>query len=84
KFDGVIFKVRDGSIVPPDEYVVFLAKDNAFYEMVVGYVDRCQGGAQHAAAIRMLGRIRRWRKANPACCKEPDVQPGERLLEEQL
>jgi hypothetical protein len=30
KFYGNIFKAKDNSQVPDDEYVVFLAKDNAF------------------------------------------------------
>jgi len=30
KFFGEIFKAKDHSRVPDDEYAVFLAKDNAF------------------------------------------------------
>lgn len=30
KFYGVIHKVKNGEVVPPDEFVVFLAKDDAF------------------------------------------------------
>lgn len=30
KFYGEIRKVKDGAVVPEDEYVVFLAKDTAF------------------------------------------------------
>jgi hypothetical protein len=41
KFYGEIRKVKDDSIVPDDEYVVFLAKDNAFAEILPIYRDRC-------------------------------------------
>lgn len=41
KFAGVIFKVKDGTIVPDDEYVVFLAKDNAFAAILPLYRDKC-------------------------------------------
>lgn len=41
KFYGEIRKVKDDSVVPDDQYMVFLAKDNAFADTVVYYRDRC-------------------------------------------
>ena len=37
KFVGQITKVKDGSIVGEDEYVVFLAKDTAFASILPTY-----------------------------------------------
>lgn len=83
KFSGVIFKIKDGSIVPDDEYVVFLAKDNAFAKMLPFYRDKCvELGAdeeQIAAVDRMIQRMRDWRHANRDRLKVPDAK-GERLV----
>ena len=83
KFSGVIFKIKDGSIVPDDEYVVFLAKDNAFAQMLSVYRKACVDlGAdqeQIAAVDRLAERLRKWRQANPDRLKVPDAR-GERLV----
>lgn len=82
KFYGEIRKVKDDSIVPDDEYVVFLAKDNAFADMIYYYRDRCMAiGAdaeQISAVNRMIERIEAWRAANPHRLKVPDAA-GEKL-----
>ena len=41
KFAGLIYKVKDGSIVPDDEYMVFLAQDKAFLPTLVFYRAEC-------------------------------------------
>lgn len=41
KFYGSIFKAKNGDIVPEDEYMVFLAKDNAFPATLLFYRDEC-------------------------------------------
>jgi len=83
KFSGVIFKIKDGSIVSDDEYVVFLAKDTAFYETLPTYRRKCiELGAdqeQIAAVDRMIARATDWRHANPDRCKVPDAK-GEKLV----
>lgn len=83
KFSGVIFKIKDGSIVPDDEYVVFLIKDNAFYATLPTYLDNCRKlGAdqeQIEAVQRMMARGKSWRDANPDRLKTPDAK-GERLV----
>jgi hypothetical protein len=83
KFSGVIYKVKDGSIVPDDEYVVFLAKDTAFAHVLPLYRDECiRLGAdteQVQAVDRMIGRLNRWRAANQNRVKVPDAK-GEKLV----
>lgn len=83
KFSGVIFKVKDGSIVGDDEYVVFLAKDTAFANILPKYRAECVSlGAdqeQIAAVDRMIQRLRAWRLTNPDRLKVPDAK-GEKLL----
>lgn len=83
KFSGVIFKVKDGSIVPDDEYMVFLAKDNAFPATLSFYRDECiriGADAEHIAAVeRTMARLDLWRAANKTRLKVPDAK-GERLV----
>lgn len=83
KFYGDIFKAKDGSRVPDDEYVVFLAKDNAFATVLPEYFRVCtEMGAddeQLAAVDAMLKRVLHWRLTHPERCKVPDAK-GEKLL----
>lgn len=83
KFSGVIFKIKDGSIVTDDEYVVFLAKDDAFAETIRFYREACyrlgSDQAQLDAVDRMIGRLDDWRAANPHRLKVPDAK-GEKLV----
>jgi hypothetical protein len=83
KFYGEIRKVKDDSIVPDDEYVVFLVKDTAFYETLPTYRRKCvELGAdqeQIEAVDRMIGRATDWRQDNPDRIKVPDAK-GEKLL----
>lgn len=83
KFYGEIRKVKDDSLVPDDEYVVFLAKDNAFAEALLVYRAKCaQLGAdseQLDAVDRMIARCQAWRAAHPERLKVPDAA-GEKLL----
>lgn len=82
KFYGEIRKVKDGSVVPDDEYVVFLAKDNAFAAVLPYYreicVKMCADAEQIAAVDRMMDRLYEWRSANPHRLKVPDAA-GEKL-----
>ena len=87
KFVGEIRKVKDGSVVPPDEFVVFLAKDNAFAETIYYYRKRCVAlGAdeeQIAAVDRMIARLNHWRAMNQHRLKVPDAR-GEKLADQSL
>lgn len=83
KFYGTIYKVKDDSVVPDDDYVVFLAKDNAFAAILPLYLAKCiELGCdeeQIDAVIRMMKRLREWRSSRPAQLKDPDAA-GEKLL----
>jgi hypothetical protein len=83
KFYGDIRKVKDDSQVPEDEYIVFLAKDNAFAAVLPMYLAECiklgADAEQIDAVKRMIGRLDAWRTANPHRLKTPDAA-GERLL----
>jgi hypothetical protein len=84
KFSGVIIKSSDGSIVPEDQYMVFLAKDNALPATLEFYEEECERiGAQpeQIEAVRKLrARLQVWRQLNPELCKVPDVKPGQLLI----
>lgn len=87
KFYGRIYKAKDGSLVPDDEWCVFLAKDNAFadaYGALDRYLERCESmgcdPAQMTAIKGMLARAVDWRMKNRDRTKRPDAA-GERLLE---
>jgi len=83
KFYGAIYKAKDGSSVPDDQYMVFLAKDNAFPATLQFYLDECvRLGAdqEHCESVmRTQRRLKEWREANPDMCKVPDAR-GEKLL----
>jgi hypothetical protein len=65
KFYGEIRKAKDDSLVPADEYVVFLAKDDAFAAILPHYRTMCHAmGAtaeQLQAIDRMIERLEFWR-----------------------
>lgn len=81
KFHGIIAKNKDGSIVPQDQWMCFLAKDNAVPATLDFYLAECQRqGAepeQLVAVAGMIDRVSAWRRAHPELCKIPDVAPGE-------
>ena len=82
KFTGQVFKVKDGSVVPHDQWLVFLAKDNAFPATVAFYRQECErlgADAEHLASVdRMIERLTKWRADNPHRLKVPDAK-GEKL-----
>ena len=81
KFHGVVVKNKDGSVVPQDQWMVFLAKDNAVPATLDFYREECERvGAkteQLKAIDDMIDRVRVWRRQNPLLCKVPDVDVGE-------
>src|SRR5258708_5322822 len=81
KFHGVIVKNKDQSIVPQDQWVVFLAKDNAFPATLRFYFEECKrlgAGPDQVQAVKdMMTRLDDWRATHTDKCKVPDVQPGE-------
>lgn len=83
KFYAAVTKVKDGTSVPDDQWMIFLAKDDAFPATLVFYYEECQRlGAdieQLESIERTMRRLDEWRKANPDKCKVPDAR-GEKLL----
>lgn len=81
KFFGLIFRQKDNTIVPPSEFVVFLAKDRAFLPTLRFYKEECQRiGAetpQLEAIDALIGRVEAWQRENVTAMKIPDVHPGE-------
>ncbi|HWS65675.1 MAG TPA: hypothetical protein VN325_23185 [Steroidobacteraceae bacterium] len=78
-----IRKAKDHSIVPDDEWVVFLAKDNAFAAVLPAYrrelIAMGADDEQLEAVTRLIDDVTAWRLANPERCKVPDAK-GEKLL----
>lgn len=83
KFKGDLWKAKNNQHVPDDEWIVFLAKDDAFFAVLPVYREKCKelgcDDEQMAALDKMIERVTEWRKANPDRCKKPDAA-GERLL----
>jgi hypothetical protein len=81
KFHGIVVKNKNQQIVPQDQWIVFLAKDNAVPAMLAFYEAEClrQGAepAQVEAVAEMRQRVDAWRTANSQLCKVADVEPGE-------
>ncbi len=73
--------------MPDDEYVVFLAKDNAFAAIMPDYLAKCiELGCdeeQVQAVTRLMDRMLAWRNTNPEKCKVPDAA-GERMLDSAM
>jgi hypothetical protein len=84
KFYGEIHKAKDDSIVPDDQYIVFLVKDNAFWNLLIQYPGECRRigceEEQVKAAHELVLRAQDWRQSNSNLCKNPDIK-GERTLE---
>lgn len=85
KFYGRVVKAKNGEIVNPDEWCVFLAKDNAFALTLPNYLQNCKelgaDAEQIAAVERLIARVQQWRAANQNRCKIPDAK-GDELLDQ--
>lgn len=81
KFRGTIYRHTDGKVLNHDEFVVFLAKDNAFPATLRFYRQECErigaDAEQLAAVDRLITRVDEWRATNPTALKVPDAVPGE-------
>lgn len=81
KFHGVIVKNKDGTIVPQDQWMCFLVKDNAVPAMLRTYYEECRrlgaDQSQLKAVGEMMARVDMWRANWPQLCKVPDVQKEE-------
>ena len=84
KFTGAIVKVKDGSPVPEDEYVVFLVKDRAFVEYgLPAYLQGCIELGADDVQIKMVEEMRiraeQWQHDHPDRVKVPDAAGEMRL-----
>lgn len=83
KFYAAVHKVKDGTSVPDDEWMIFLAKDNAFLPTLQFYLEECErlsADQEHCDSVRRtIQRVKDWRDANPDRCKVPDAK-GEKLI----
>jgi hypothetical protein len=84
KFHGIIVKNKDHTIVPQDQWVCFLAKDDAFPATLRFYRKECErigaASAQLTAVDDLIARLDAWRAEYPDACKTPDVLPGEIIV----
>jgi hypothetical protein len=75
KFHGAIYHDTTGMPVPPDEFMVFCAYDDAIPGTLEKYVDECitinAPPAQIDAARRLLERVRAWRETHGPRCRKP-------------
>lgn len=82
---GEIRKVKDDSIIPDDEYIVFQVKDAALLDTLRCYRDKCiELGSDHEqieAVGRMIHRVMDWQWENSERVKVPDAR-GEKLLDQ--
>ncbi len=81
KFHGIIASDKDREIVSPDEFVVFLATDDAFPATLRFYREECEriGAEQEQlnAVSRLQARVDSWRQTHAHKCKIPDAAPSE-------
>lgn len=82
KFYGDIRKIKNDELLSQDEYMVFLAKDNAFALTLPVYRSICKAlnaDQEHLDAVdKTITRLEIWRKENADKCKTPDAK-GEKL-----
>jgi hypothetical protein len=84
KFYGDVYKAKDGSDVPDNQWVVFLAKDDAFALTMPTYLENCKklgcDAEQIAAVERLIANIHEVRAGQPGRNKKPDAE-GEALID---
>lgn len=77
KFYGVIRKSKNGDYVSSDEFVVFLAKDTAFANILPYYLEQCISlGAdkeQIESVKKLIDRVDLWRSNHKERLKVPDA-----------
>ncbi len=83
KVYGILFKTKDNTPIPPDEFIVFRPADNALVDTLVFYLGKCmelKAAPEHIEAIHtLLKRVREWRGSHPERCKVPDTDPKTEL-----
>lgn len=84
KFSGAITKVKDGTRVPDDQWIAFLAKDTAFAQFALpayrqGCIELGADAEQIAMVDEMIANVEAYRTAFPERCKVPDAAGELRL-----
>jgi hypothetical protein len=86
KFYGTIFKAKDDTEVSQAEWIVFLAKDDAFALTLPTYLENCIklgcDEAQIAAVEQLMKNVDAVRAINPRRNKKPDAA-GEALIDSE-
>jgi len=81
KFSGVVVCNKDGRVIPVDQWMIFLAKDNALPPTLQFYLEECERQGADENQLRgvrlLINRVHEFRKENPAICKTPDSEPNE-------
>lgn len=79
---GSIYKAKNNELLSEDQYVVFLAKDNAFAATLPYYLATCKKMGASPQQIKgieeLIERVEQWRQTHPEACKVPDFDEGER------
>jgi hypothetical protein len=82
---GVLFRTKDNTPIPPDEYIVFRVYDKALVSTLSHYLNECRAlGAdeRHLEGVsQLLAKVLGWQNAHPDRMKVPDVESGERMLD---
>jgi hypothetical protein len=81
--DHSIRKVKDHTRVPEDEWIVFLAKDDAFAAILSRYRAECArlgcDSDQLLAVDKMIANVDKWRADHPELCHPPHAK-GEKMI----
>ena len=75
KYYGTLRRIKD-SVMRPDDFVVFRAKDNAFAAILPQYRAACEAAGspqdQLLEVDKLIERVKAWRAEHPDECKAPD------------
>lgn len=81
KFYGRIFREKDNTEVPPDQFIVFLARDRALIPTLEFYRTKCEElgceWPQLAAINDLLCRVEAWQYSHLSEMKLADTDSGE-------
>ena len=79
-----IRKAKNNTVVPDDQWIVFLAKDDALPATLDFYLGECKRlGADHRqldAVKGLIARVKAWRATNSGACHTPDVAQCEQMM----
>ena len=86
KFYGNIYKAKDNSLVDPEQSIVFLAQDDAFFRAIQDYPKYCEEAGSDIrhlqAAEQLIHDMEMWRNANPDKCHPPGMTLDEKIYDD--